>query len=169
MSLANLIGLSIYFDHYYFVNQDATKLVVKPYIDSMCKAQAFFAMFFSMGSILWTTALAAYLYVVIIHSKKPQLSQYVFYASFVICYGLVTVFSLWSVLTGKLGFAPYDAPGWCSLITIDPLNVHKRYFFNAIFIYDMWIYVSAFLIVTIYVALKCFVSVEVSGSDNHKY
>ena len=164
-ALTNLIGLSINFDQYYTVNGAATKIEVsKPYIDGLCKTQAFFAMFFSMGSVLWTTALATYLYVVIIHLKKPQYAKYILWASCVICYGLSMMASLWSVLTDKLGYAPYDAAGWCSLITIDPLNIHKRYVLRAVFIYDLWIYATAFLIIVIYIALKCFVSEEVSKS-----
>ena len=164
VSLTNLIGLSVYFDRFYEVNAEATKITTtSPHIDGLCKAQAFFAMVFSMGSVLWTTALAAYLYVVIIHSKKLKLARYTFWANFVVCYGLPVVVSIWSVLTGKLGYAPYDSSGWCSLITIDPLNIYKRYVFRAIFVYDMWIYVAGFLIIIIYVALKSFISAEVRG------
>jgi len=162
VSLTNLVGLSVYFDRFYLVNADATKITTThPYIDGLCKTQAFFAMVFSMASVLWTTALATYLYVTIIHSKKPKLARYTFWANFVICYGLAVLVSVWSVLTKKLGYAPYDSSGWCSLITIDPLNIHRRYVFRAIVVYDMWIYVTGFLIIIIYVALKSFVSGEV--------
>ena len=74
VSLANLIGVAVYFDRYYQKIHGAH--IAPVYIDNMCKTQAFFAAYCTLGSVFWTTALAGYLYVVILYHREPKYSIY---------------------------------------------------------------------------------------------
>ena len=160
MGLSNLIGLSVYFDQYYDMNGYGGK-PVPTYIDNLCKTQAFFAAYCSLGSIFWTTALAGYLYAVV-HSdhckKKHFLCLVRFY--YAICYAIPLVISVWLVSTGRLGYSPYDSSGWCSLIAKDPYT-KKVNLFITVFAHDLWMYLSMILIIVLYVAIKCSVTNQV--------
>lgn len=161
VGMANLIGLSVYFDKYYVYSKDGNPIDISKSIECMCKVQAFFAEFCTLASLFWTTALAGYLYVVILYHNKPLYAVYFVRFSYVCCYGLTFGVSLWACLTGKLGYAPYDSAGWCSLITIDPLNVNKKHLFAALFGFDIWMYLAGFLIIVLYVAIRLFLSHQV--------
>lgn len=164
VGLANLIGLSIYFDQYYRYSNDGTYIYTTlSYINGLCKTQAFFAMFCSLASVFWTTALAVYLYIVILHHNKPEYAVYFVRFNYFFCYVPTFGVTLWACLTGKLGYSPYDSAGWCSLITINPLNIAKRDVFTTIFGYDLWMYLAGFLIIVIYVAIKSFLSHQVNN------
>lgn len=158
VALSNLIGLSVYFDHFY--SEGATPPVI---IDYFCKIQAFFSMYCTLGSIFWTTALAAYLYIVILHHKNPKYSLYFLRFCCFLCYGLAIGISVWLLFIHKLGYAPYDSSGWCSLIVKDPNSPTQEVdLFVLIFAYDLWIYLAIILIVVFYVAIRSFLSNQVS-------
>ena len=161
VGIANLIGLSVYFDQYFNFSKDGNPIGLSKTIESLCKAQAFFAQLCTLASIFWTTSLAGYLYIVILHQNRKLYATYFVQFSYVCCYGLPFGVSLWSCLTGKLGYAPYDSAGWCSLITIDPLNVKKNDPFAALFGFDIWMYLAGFLIIVFYVDIRIFLSQQV--------
>lgn len=156
VSLANLIGVTVSFDQYY------TRVNGPPvYIDNMCKTQAFFAAYCTLGSVYWTTALAGYLYFVILYQKEPKYSIYFIRFCYILCYGLAFGISLWLVLRKKLGYSPYDSSGWCSLIAKDP-TTGRNDLFIVIFAHDLWMFLSIFLIILLYVAIRSFLSNQVS-------
>ena len=161
VGLSNLIGLSVYFDKFYSENGN---LIDPPaYIDYLCKTQAFFAEYCTLGSIFWTTALAAYLYIVILHHKNPKFSLYFLRFCYVLCYGLAIGITVWLLIVHRLGYAPYDSSGWCSLIVKDPAT-KKTSLFILIFAYDLWVYLAIVLIILFYIAIRSFVSNQVSPS-----
>ena len=153
VGLANIIGLSVYYDHYYFHGPAPT------YIDNLCKTQAFFAAYATLGSVFWTISLMVYLYFRIVYSHT-KLSLYYLRFCYVLCYGFPLLISLWLVLTGKLGYSPYDSAGWCSLITKNPRD-GKVDVFVSIFANDLWMYVAFLLIPVLYMAVRLFVSNKV--------
>ncbi len=163
VGLSNLIGLSVFFNKYYFRNNEAIEPAA--YIIGMCKTQAFFAAYCTLGSIFWTTALAGYLYIIIVCRRNPKYSVYFLRFCYFFCYGFAIAISLWLVLIGKLGFSPHDSSGWCTLIVTNP-ETEESDFFIAVFANDLWIYLAIILIVIIYVALKCFLSNQVGVAIN---
>lgn len=165
VGMANLIGISINFDQYYIISNDGTISTSEPHINDVCKTQAFFAMFCTLVSVFWTTALAMYLYIVILHHNKPLHAVYFVRFSYIICYGLPLGVTLWACLTARLGYAPFDSTGYCSLITIDPSETNDTDLFAAVFGYDLWMYLAGFLIIVSYVAIKCFLSYQVISSN----
>ena len=63
-------------------------------------------------------------------------------------------------MAGKLGWAPYDSSGWCTIIIIDPVTLEKDYFV-AVVGYDLWIYIALFLVPIMYFAVRSFLREEV--------
>ena len=171
VGLANIIGLSVYYDQYYFA---APRRPAPVYIDGLCKTQAFFAGYATLGSVFWTTSLMAYLYFRIVYSQT-KLACYFLRFCYIFCYGFPLLISLWLVLTGKLGYSPYDSAGWCSLITKNPLDGGKVDVFVSIFGNDLWMYVAILLIPILYLSVRLFVSNKVCFKimlpvvDNQEY
>ena len=158
VSLANLIGVSVYFDQYY--HDVAGTFEASKHIDNMCKTQAFFAAFCTLGSVFWTTALAGYLYVIIFYHKEPKYSIIFVRLCYFLCYGLALAVSLWLLLRKKLGYAPYDSSGWCSLIAKDP-ETGENDLLVVIFAHDLWMILSIFLIVVLCVVVRIFIANQV--------
>lgn len=156
VGLANLIGALVYFDRFYETVDGAS-----PHIDHLCKTQAFFAEYCTLTSIFWTAALAAYLYLVILHHRQPILAQIFLRACYFVCYGLALLISVWLVLTDRLGYSPYDSSGWCSLIALDP-KTGETDMFVLVFAYEIWVYLAAILIVIMYLAIRGFLSNQVN-------
>ena len=161
VALANLIGLSVYFDRYYihhlYIN---TSYKVPSHIDGLCKTQAFFAAYCTYASILWTIALAGFLYFLIIHNKS-RISVYFFWISHITCYVLPLLVSLWLVLTNKLGYSPLNSSGWCTLINRDILN-GKLDIFITVFGNDLWVYLTIVTIPILYTSIRCYIANQVS-------
>jgi G protein-coupled receptor 157 len=157
VALANLIGLSVYFDRYYYKSHHEN---VAAYIDGLCKTQAFFAAYSTYGSIFWTIALAAFLYFVIIHNKTKKAAYFV-WMSYAICYGIPLLISMWLVLTKRLGHSPMDSSGWCSIIS-DNLQTGKVDIFITIFGNDLWVFLAIITIPIFYLAIRCHLANQVS-------
>ena len=160
VALANLIGLSVYFDQYYASHLLDKSNKVPAYIDGLCRTQAFFAAYCTYGSILWTIALAGFLYFLIIH-HKTRIAIYFFWFSHIVCYVLPLLVSLWLVLTKRLGYSPVDSSGWCSLNSRD-LSMGKADIFITVFGNDLWIYLAIVTIPILYLSIRCYIANQVS-------
>ena len=177
VALANFVGDVGDFDNYYinrtstkyicetddygFTKLDSGMMITPPtIINTVCVAQATVALYSTLSSVLWTISLAVYLYFLITQSKT-QAARYSIYFSLVFCYGMPLFITLWMLLTHKLGYSPYNAAGWCSMIIYDPENGDIDRFL-AVFGYDLWIYLTMFLIVVLYFGLRIYLAVQVS-------
>ena len=157
VALANLIGLSVYFDQFYFESHDN----VTDYINGLCKTQAFFANYCTLSSILWTIALAGFLYFVITY-HKTRIAIDFHRVSHIVCYALPLLVSLWLVFTNRLGYSPLDSSGWCTLISerkYAPLIVD---YYATVFGNDLWVFVAMVTIPILYLSLRCHLSIQVS-------
>ena len=156
VALANLIGLSVYFDQFYTEYSGN----VTAYIDGLCKTQAFFAAYCTLSSILWTIALAAFLYFLITY-HKTRIAIDFHRASHIVCYALPLLVSLWLVFTNRLGYSPLDSSGWCTLISERkdaPLQVD---YYATIFGNDLWICLAVVTIPILYLSIRCHLSIQV--------
>ena len=171
VSLANLIGASVYFDRFYRMPdvklsnasgilsaaESGDKFTAPPTIDGLCTAQAFFAGYFTLGSVLWTIFLSVYIYIFLFyHKTKPEVPKYSLYGSYLISYGMPLVILLWLLLTNRLGYAPYNSSGWCSLIVQDP-STGDVDIFAVVLGNDLWIYLAIFLIPVLYFASHLYI------------
>ena len=167
---SNLFGIAYGFDSHFNNSNTAgdSWLLSPPSVDKLCKAQAFTAHFFTISSVLWTMALAVYMYTVITRLKLVALavkvSRSFLWSSCVFCYGMSLLVTVWMLCTTppKLGFSPYDAGGWCSTIIYkkDHHKVKINYM-SSILGYDLWIITTCIFIIAIYTSLHFYVRQEV--------
>ena len=144
----NLIGILVNFD----AHLSSGNYSQHSAMNNACKAQAFFSMFGTISSILWTNCLAVYIYLHIMFQGrfKASVMMYFFYA---LCYGLSLIASVWYLSTGKLGYSPYDGSGWCAVIVYDPAT-NQRFPLNDNFANDIWIYLTIIIVPVIIISLK---------------
>ena len=130
-------------------------------INNLCIAQASFALYGTISSILWTICVAVYVFLRILleNSKVAQRAVYGFY---VVCYGVPFIMTLWFSLTGKLGVDPYGGSGWCSIKVYDNL-------LNPIFGNDIWIYMTIILVPLIFISLHFYLRNQVRGCVYYCY
>lgn len=165
VATANLIGLVVYFDHYYTIKCDGSGSVyelIPPanHINNLCRVQAFFALYFTLCSILWTVSLAVYLYFILVHHGTHNAKLFLVFA-YGFCYGVPLLISLWALLTERLGYSPYNSAGWCSVILVNPKSPRERDIFMGVMGYDMWIYLALVLVSVLYLAMKTFLREKV--------
>ena len=125
---------------------------------NLCIAQASFAMYGTISSVLWTICIAVYVFLRIM-LEGSKLGQKCVYAFYVLCYGLPLVMTIWYSTTGKLGFDHYGGSGWCSLKLYDQ---HGAVPFNAIFGNDIWIYLTMILVPLLFISLHFYIRHNVS-------
>lgn len=151
-ALANLVGTVVYFDQYYIKNETTEA------VNIACVSQAAIALFCSNSSVLWTITLAIYLYVLIVLSNSEQ-AKYTLYIFGSISYILPLVITIWLLAIERLGYAPYDSSGWCSIIVIKVSDhtPEQPDLFVSVVGYDMWIILTMILVPIIYVAIQLYV------------
>ena len=72
--------------------------------------------------------------------------------------------SLWLVLTHRLGYAPYNSSGWCSLILKDPSTGDVDLYVTVLG-YDLWIYLAMILIPLLYCSVRVYIMDQVCKSN----
>lgn len=127
----------------------------------VCLSQACFSLFCTISSILWTNALCFYLYLRITHSGTKA-AHYCVYASYILCYGIPLLVTVWLALTGRLGFSPFESSGWCSIVLMHPMT-RQRDIYASVFGYNLWI-----LLTFIFVPILSFsVHINVRNKVSH--
>lgn len=167
VAAANLFGIAFRFENYYLknVSADATlvTLLSPKRVDNLCKAEAFVAHFSTISSVLWTMALAAYMFAVVRKLITVDTeAKWFMRASYIICYGLTFVVNIWMICTNKLGYSPYNTSGWCGTV-IHKIILGKQNidFMSAVLGYDIWIILTMVFIIVIYLSLHFYVKQEV--------
>lgn len=120
VSCSNFIGVTVYFDQYIrncpdgnvssspqgkggyvmTVSNGVNSVVSCGALRGLCKAQAFFAGYSTLASVLWTLCLAVYIYCLVVHSSK-RVHLKVVYVAYLLCWGLPLFVSLWLIATGR--------------------------------------------------------------------
>ena len=136
---------------------------VSPGIDVFCKIQAFVGYYAIISSVLWTVCLSVYMYLLNEHTLRMlNVIKYYIWLACAACYGIPLFLTLWTQLTGRLGYAPYDSAGWCTLITKDPITQQENSFVS-VFGFDLWIYLAVVIITVLYVSNSLNVRSKVSA------
>ena len=155
-ALANFIGIVVNFNALlYTVNNDSTPT---GNVNNLCIAQAAFAMYGTLASILWTIAIAIYFYVQIMVEDNKMAQRFVYWF-YIVCYGLPLLMTIWFGASGKIGHSPIGGSGWCSLI-IEP-KVGERDRIALFFGNTLWIYLSFILIPVICVSVIAYLRIQV--------
>lgn len=157
-AIANFIGAVVYFDQYYL---NSPQNVSEP-VQISCVTQAAVALFCTNSSVLWTIMLALYLYFLIVHAGS-RWAKYSFYLFGALSYLLPLFVTVWLLATHRLGYAPYDSSGWCSLIVVQPgMEGEEADLIVSIIGYDIWILLTMVLVPVLYVSIKLHVRHRVS-------
>lgn len=170
VAAANLFGEAYHFDHHF--NRSLSLLTPRS-LDRLCKAQAFVAHYCTISSVLWTMALAAFMYTVVTKLKSSTVITDKGFMRFcyVFCYGMSLLVSVWMICTDRLGFSPYDTAGWCGSIIhkLEPHEDEHRHpidYMTAVFGYDVWIVLTFVFIIVTYLSLHFYMREEVSTCDH---
>lgn len=149
IAMSNMTGIAANFDHYYYNNKTG-----EAYMDDLCVAQAFVAAFTTYSSILWTIALAVYMYLLVFQIYRYPMRYYMM-GCYTLCYGLSIGLSVWLLCTERLGYAPYNSSGWCSIINnvIDYTGDLTTDYYATTVGYDLWVYLAIVMCTTVYSAL----------------
>ena len=162
LSCANFIGIAVNFstllDPYQHNSANASSYL--QVINGFCIAQASFSIFGGVGSILWTIALTVYLYIKIM-SDNERMARHFVNVSYIVCYGIALLVTIWFGATKKLGHAPVGGSGWCSVIVEERIGSqdHFSLFFGAI----LWFYVTVIILPVICISLLVYLKLRVSA------
>ena len=168
VSVANFIGIVVDFDAllYNYENAgEAGMLVVHSSsswfrsVNNLCIAQAAFAVYGTISSVLWTTALTVYFYFMII-GERARLAKRISYSFYFLCYGIPLLVIAWVGSTGKIGYSPVGGGGWCSLIFEKKIYAKDR--FTIFFGYDLWMYITFIVVITATVSILTHLKTQVS-------
>lgn len=102
----------------------------------LCVTQASFALYGTLGSILWTIAIAVHIYLSLMLSNSKLIARAV-YCYYLVCYGIPALMTAWFVATSKLGRDPIGG-SWC---TVDSSS-----YFNVFYGSNIWVYIACILV-----------------------
>ena len=146
VACANLVGITIHYQLSSSSNWSTTS-------GKFCILQASCSLYGTLGSILWTNALAVYFYInVVIDNDK--LKRYCVYCAYTVSYGLPLLIILWYNFTHKLGYYSRFS-SWCTITDNNtaPGTIHFPLHMATFFGYNLWVYVSFILITATSVAV----------------
>lgn len=168
VALANLIGIAVNFESRLYkyelpynqlisVNQSDSSF---PHtLNNLCITQAAFAVYGTICSVLWTTALTVYCYFVIIGEDMKR-TRRISYSFYIICYGLPLIVIAWLAITSRIGYSPEGGGGWCSLIVENQRTFHNDRF--TVFLgYNLWMYLTFIVILTVTVSILTYLKTQV--------
>ncbi len=165
VAMANFVGAVVYFDRYYYDHFNTYQnFDVRDEIGYTCKFQAAVSITCNTSSVLWTIAVAIYLHFRIVTHFGPGREKFFFFlviALNIFCYGVPILLLIWLTVTNRIGFAPYDSSGWCTLIVLSPDN-SKDDVVGGIYGNDIWIYVAFILIPLLYFSIRVHTKQQVS-------
>ena len=144
-SAANLVGLLLNFHKTLYRVVENDRLVYHSSYSTfhhLCLAQAFFTSYGTIGSSLWTLGLSVYLYYRIV-SCNIGVTTRVVRILYIVCYALPLYVSLWLLLNGWLGYAPWSPThrGWCTTVAVEANgDIHTL---ELLMTDDIWIMLSA--------------------------
>lgn len=159
VAAANFIGAVVYFDKYYYegYNRYTDEIHVSDTIHYSCKIQAAFAVTCNNSSVLWTIAVAVYLHFRIVTHTSIEHSKAFFRlllcTLFIICYGLPVLLTVWLYMTNRIGFAPYDSAGWCTLRVLSFPDKTKDLYAD-VFGNDLWVLIAFISIPLLYFSIR---------------
>ncbi len=170
VAIANLVGVIVNFDAYYYNGETKDPMMHMPAIHSdpsslintACITQAALAVYFTAGSFMWTLTMAIYMYFKIVQYRDRKLAERTYYASVVFSYVFPLVLVGWKVSQQRLGYSGFDFRGWCGDKTIDPVT-GKRHILMSVLGYNIWVFLIYTLVPIIYLAVLLHVRLLVSN------
>ena len=165
VGIANLVGIIVNFDQYFPHGDLPANVAQQPNLSivNLCKTQASVAEYCTLSSVLWTSCLAVYMYLLIVNKNSKQTKMFLWF-SYVFCYGMPLLVTVWMLCTERLGYSPYNSSGWCSTVLVKPYYGGSKAGIDvmaAIIGYDMWIILTIVLIAVLYISVFSHVRLQV--------
>ena len=132
---------------------------VSTVVKNLCVMQGAVALYATLSSVLWTTSIAVYMYLLLVH-YRTQLSKYSVWISYVLCYGLPLLITTWALTTNRIGFSPFNTSGWCGPILNDPKTGKLDQYF-AVISYDLWIYLTMVSVPMLFIGIRAYLASQV--------
>ena len=142
-----------------------------------CKAQGFLTLYSTLSSVLWTILLAIFVFILVTAGNPKRITRCLMWSCYLLCYGLPLLPSLWALLTWRIGYAPLQSAGWCTLKShqvyqFDIETDHKQGNSSSIYCaetnvyanvlaYNLWIVLAFCVIVLTYLSIHCQVTNKV--------
>lgn len=167
VATANLIGLLFYYKRFVPAHgerghENHTANSTHNHIPAhWCEVQAAFTVYGTQSSILWTIAVAAYMFVLIVLPKKRHWGNRLLLFFHVVCWGVPFILTLWLGIDGFLGFEHSATPGFCAIkgtIRAEGLNgttTHYQAIYPIILGYEVWLYIAFILLPIFCVITTC--------------
>ena len=133
-----------------------------------CKIQGFFTLYSTLSSVLWTILLAVFVYILVTAGNPKRITKFLMWFCYLLCYGLPLLPSVWALVTDRLGYAPLQSSGWCTLKSHTVLRIDndlycgKAHIYINVFAYNLWIIVAFGVILFTYLSVHCHVNKKVS-------
>lgn len=148
-SVAYFVGLAMPYDKYLSNIKSTNKVSEPPHHETyshVCRAQAFIAVYGTVGSVLWTLALAVYLYYRIV-SRDATVTRRLVIVLYAVCYVLPLYVSLWLLLGHHLGYSNdvLSKAGWCFANDISMIEIFMTY--------DIWLWLGIMILIPLYVTI----------------
>lgn len=157
-ALSILVGLLVFYDKLLDGNPSVG-------YQRACLAQGVFAVFATQSSILWTIAIAVYMFAIIV-LKKPSVGKKVAVVSYVVCWGIPLVLTVWLAVDGFLGYETAATPGFCAIRgwsggSSNPAE-RRNEVYPIVVGYEMWLYIAFIVLPVLYIAIKCHIKVKLT-------
>ena len=144
----------------YFGEYEATPQCVV--FQQICEMQSYLTTWSSMSSFAWTSALALYLYLTIVHGRI-LLANNLIPLFHVIAWVLPIVICLPLLLTNNLGFSRLASSNWCFIRGRNDLfEVQVKPIVLSLVAGKLWEMLTYVLVIVLYVWMRCHIRREVS-------
>ena len=154
-TLANLTGAAI--------NFGADRESDSSAYEGACKGQGWFAVYGTIGSVLWTIGLTVYLYfkVITIHAQpRTRTMQVLSIGMYIVGYFFPALVASYYLGLGLISYNRFLSSGWCTINVFD-VHTRQRKVLQFVIGYDMWMYLSVLLIPFLVIATKIMLNAEV--------
>ena len=149
VGFANLFGIVYGYESHLSNTNSSSQLTGSALY--VCNTQAFFAIWCTYASIIWTILLSVYLYLLIAH-QHSLFTRHAFLPFYVLGYGGPLILIVWLYCTNRIGYAPFDTAGWCGVTFTNYKGQEPKLYVTALG-YDLWIYLSFVLVPVLCVAV----------------
>ena len=151
---ANLVGLSLPYHDYLTKTANVSKTDHDIY-HRVCQVQAFFAVYGTIGSVLWTLGLAVYLYYRVV-ARDAAVTRRLVKVLYGVCYVLPLYSSLWLLLHHGVGYSYYatSGAGWC-FVNDDVAGL------DLFMTYDIWLWLGVVILIPLYLTTHIHTKLEV--------